>query len=348
MAICKKQIFLSHTSKDKALVDKLVDLLTSGCGVDPNTILCTSLEGKGIPAGTPSFIEYLKKEIQEPKLVIFVLSENFFESHFCLCELGAVWAMDLPNFPLVVPPTTKSQLKATLAVTQAGYIKDVSYLDELRDRVRDAIGSEVPTSTWNVKRDVFVNGLPKLLTKLPRPERVSAEELEEVKSQHQAALDELSERGEEIETLKARIADLEKCKNKDQVRAVNKKHSKSDEVFENLCDEAKTKLENVESATRRAIYLSLRGEGYRPTREEWDDVKEAVEVEEVQYDEDTGKVHIESSHTRVADALAAVTALGDFLENCSDVAFYERFEEDHKFPASITNKDFWRSCLVSV
>ncbi len=46
MANREKSIFISHTSKDKELVDKLVDLLTSGCGVDPNIILCTSLEGK--------------------------------------------------------------------------------------------------------------------------------------------------------------------------------------------------------------------------------------------------------------------------------------------------------------
>ncbi len=348
MASREKQIFVSHTSKDKVLVDKFVDLLTNGCAVDPNVILCTSLEGKGIPAGTPSFIDYLQKEIQKPKLVILVLSENFFESHFCLCELGAVWGMGLPNFPLVVPPLKKSELKATLAVTQAGIITDESYLDELRDLIKSTIGCEVPTSTWTIKRDSFLEELPDLLAKLPKPTSVPAKQLEAAKSQYQLALDEIKHRDTEIQSLKTHVADLEKCKDKEQVRAVTTKFSDADEVFETLCDEAKTKLEYVAYATRRAIYLSLRGDDYKPKSDEWDDVREAEEVEEVTCDEDTGKVHIESSHTRVADALAAVNALGDFLEQCSDVAFYERFEEEHKFPASITNKEFWSTCLVSV
>ena len=129
MALKKTRIFISHALKDKALADKLVDLLTSGCAVSPNDVLCTSLEGKGIPPGTPSFIAYLQEQLQNPELVILLVSENFFASPICLCELGAVWGMGLPNIPLVVPPMKKSQLKATLALVQAGDITSSSYLD---------------------------------------------------------------------------------------------------------------------------------------------------------------------------------------------------------------------------
>lgn len=349
MALSKKQIFVSHTSKDKNLVDKLVDLLTVGCSVNPNVILCTSLEGKGIPAGTPSFIDYLKNEIQDPKLVILVLSENFFESHFCLCELGAVWAMGLPNFPLVVPPTKKSELKATLAVTQAGNITDESYLDDLRDRVRDAIGCEVPTSTWNVKRDSFLEGLPELLAKLPKPSKVSAKQLEAAKSQYQVALDEIKHRDTEIQSLKAHVADLEKCKNKEQVRAISNKYTKADELFSHLCETAKKKLGKLESATCSAIYWARKGNPYRPSCEsDWDDAKEAEAVEEVRYDEDTGTIRVEYDHPRVADAEAAIAEVSDFLENPKNEKYLDQFAEDHKFPASITNKDFWSTYLVSV
>lgn len=349
MAISKKQIFVSHTSKDKDLVDKLVDLLTVGCSVNPNAILCTCLEGKGIPAGTPSFIDYLRNEIQDPKLVILVLSENFFESHFCLCELGAVWAMDLPNFPLVVPPLKKSELKATLAVTQAGNITDESYLDDLRVRVRDAIGCDVPTATWNVKRDAFLKNLPKLLGKLPKPTRVSAKELEESKAQYQTVLDELSERETEIEALNARIADLEKCKNKEQVRAVTKKHSKADEVFTQLCETAKRKLTKLNSATCCAMYWERKDNPYRPPFEsDWDDAKAAEAVEEVRYDEDTGTIRAEYDHPRVADAEAAISEVADFLEDPKNEKYLDQFVEEHDFPTSITNKDFWDTYLVSV
>ena len=160
----QKKIFLSHASKDKSLAESLADLLTAGCAVNPNDILCTTLEGKGIPAGTSSFIEYLRQQIQKPNLVILLLSENFFASAFCLCELGAVWGMDLPNFPLVVPPLDKGDLKATLAATQAGDVTNPSYLDELRDVVQRTLGTSVPTPTWNVKRDAFLKSQVNCLT----------------------------------------------------------------------------------------------------------------------------------------------------------------------------------------
>lgn len=349
MAICKKQIFLSHTSKDKVLVDKLVDLLTIGCAVDPNAILCTCLEGKGIPAGNPSFIEYLRDKIQTPSQVIFVLSENFFESHFCLCELGAVWGMGLPNFPLVVPPIKKSELKATLAVTQAGDITDASYLDELRDRIKTALGSGVPTATWNVKRDAFLRGLPGLLAKLPKPALVPAKELEEAKGQYQAALDELTERDTEIETLNARIVDLEKCKNKEQVRAVSNKYTKADELFSHLCKVAKKKLGNLNSATCSAIYWERKGGAYSPSgEEEWGDAKQAESLLEVVYDDDTETIQSQSEHPRVAEAEEAINEVANFLENPKYDSFIAHFVEEHKFPASITNKEFWSTCLVSV
>jgi len=249
IAMQQKKVFLSHASKDKLLADRLADLLTAGCAVAPNEILCTSLEGKGVPAGAPSFIEYLRQQVQEPNLVIPLLSESFFDSDFCLCELGAVWGMGLPSFPIVVPPMDKGRLRATLAVTQAGYVTSASYLHELGDAVSSRIGTSVPTSTWSVKRDAFLNGLDELLKSLPGPTSVSADRLREAQDQYQVALKEIAKKENEVNSLKHRVADLEKCKDKAQVRAADRDHSSSHERFEKLVDAAKTALRKLRTAT---------------------------------------------------------------------------------------------------
>ena len=349
MQIENKTIFLSHASKDKVLADKLADLLTNGCAVDPNNILCTSLEGKGIPAGTPNFIEYLQEQIREPRLVILLLSENYFASLFCVCELGAVWGMGLPCFPLVVPPTNKGRLKATLAVTQAGDITNPSYLDELPDVVKDKVGRSVPTPTWNVKRDAFLKGLDDVIKSLLAPTHVPFEKLKAAEDKYQAALEDIGDKEKEIKALKAQISDLERCKNRDEVNAVGKKYSTADEVFKQLCSEAETALDKLQRATQVALYWDMRGDSYVPRhREEWDDVREADAVQEVSMLVDEGRCDLNSDHPRIRKARKALSRLQQFLHDPKNEKPIERLEEQYDFTFSLGSKDFWAKFLTSV
>ena len=339
-----KKIFLSHSSQDEALVDKLTDLLTTGCGVRADAILVTTLPGKGIPAGEDNYIEYLKKRLQQSSLVILLLSENYFASQFCLCELGASWGLSLPIFPLVVPPLKKAAVKATLAVTQSGLINDSEHLDGLRDRVETHLGDKLPTAIWSTKRDSFLRGLPKCLKNLPAPELVQRAELIEAKSQYQAALEDIQSKEQEIETLNDKISDLEKCKDSTEVKRVRRKYSSSDEEFEKRCHEAKRALSKVASATANAIYWDRRGERYVPTDQgDWTGAHEAEAIQEISVDE--RGCEPDTSHPRVSKAQDAVNDLDDFLSKLKDNTFFETFEEEHQFPAKVSNKEFWDKFL---
>ncbi len=59
-----KTVFLSHSSADVALAKAVRDLLIIGCDVSPNAILVSSVPGNGIPAGTPSFVDYLRVRLK--------------------------------------------------------------------------------------------------------------------------------------------------------------------------------------------------------------------------------------------------------------------------------------------
>jgi len=99
----QKEIFISHATKDKLLADALVDLLETAMEIPSSSIFCSSLDGLGVPSGK-DFIQFIKEQIQQPKVVITLLTENYFASEFCLCELGATWAMSHNILPLLVPP----------------------------------------------------------------------------------------------------------------------------------------------------------------------------------------------------------------------------------------------------
>ncbi len=84
--MAQRPFFISHAVKDQKLVDALVDALTTSGVASPDDIFCSSLEGMGIPRGQ-NFIDFIKGQLDRPRLVVIILSQNYYESAFCMCEL---------------------------------------------------------------------------------------------------------------------------------------------------------------------------------------------------------------------------------------------------------------------
>lgn len=95
------KIFISHTSRNKFYGDKLVDLLRS-VGVKENEIIFTSNTAYGIPVGQNIF-NWLKSQISEKPFVIYLLSEEYYQSIACLNEMGAAWIIENKHAALFTP-----------------------------------------------------------------------------------------------------------------------------------------------------------------------------------------------------------------------------------------------------
>jgi hypothetical protein len=333
-------IFLSHSSADKDLVDALSDLLTTGCGIRGDQIIITTLPGQGIPAGSPNYISWLQQELADSALVILLLSPNYIESKFCLCEMGATWGLEKLCFPLVVPPLKKSGVKAVMAVSQNLKIEDESCLDELRDKVHELLDSKLKTATWSVKRDAFLKKLPSILEKLPQPEKVERSALQEAEGKYSASLEEVASKEEEIADLKSQIADLEKCKDQAQVQKVRAKHSSLEAQFEGLCESAGKALWNIELATSDLLFNERGGPGQPVMDADWyESANKAASNQEI--DTDDG-YSVRMEHPRVRKADAALDSLRSFIDRLPDENFQKDFEDEHEFPLSLSNKEFWR------
>lgn len=104
-----KKIFISHSSKDKDVVDAFVTLLTRGAGLTQDDIFCTSFEGMKIKNG-----EDIRKHIQEnvnyTDFAILLISNNYKGSEICLNEMGAVWAIDKKVISYVFPDLREEQV----------------------------------------------------------------------------------------------------------------------------------------------------------------------------------------------------------------------------------------------
>lgn len=95
------KIFISHSSKNKFYGDKLVDLLRS-VGVKENEIIFTSNTAYGIPVGQNIF-NWLKSQISEKPFVIYLLSEEYYQSIACLNEMGAAWIIENKHAAIFTP-----------------------------------------------------------------------------------------------------------------------------------------------------------------------------------------------------------------------------------------------------
>lgn len=92
-ANCHK-IFISHSSKDKPIVESFVDdILQLGVGLDSKDIFCTSIEDMAIQNGE-DIRQHIHANIKIAEYSIILFSKNYKKSEICLNEMGAVWAYD--------------------------------------------------------------------------------------------------------------------------------------------------------------------------------------------------------------------------------------------------------------
>lgn len=157
------KIFISHSSKDIKLVEEFVDLLET-IGLDSNQIFCTSLSSYGIPLGE-NFIEKLKAELSASNtMVIFMLSENFYKSPVCMCEMGATWIQSKEHIPVLIPPFSFEEIDGTLKLTQGFMINDSMKWNEFKDKIVQTFELEdLSNSVWERKRDRAIGRINDLI-----------------------------------------------------------------------------------------------------------------------------------------------------------------------------------------
>lgn len=96
------KIFISHASKDKEYVAKIIELLDD-MGLTSNEVFCSSFPGYDIPVGEDIF-DYLREQFDEYRLyILFVHSKNYYKSPVCLNEMGAAWVLKNACTSLLLP-----------------------------------------------------------------------------------------------------------------------------------------------------------------------------------------------------------------------------------------------------
>lgn len=338
-----KSVFVSHATKDKDLVAAVVDLIEDGVGVPESEIFCSSLDGYGIPTGE-NFIQHIKSQIDEPSVVILLLTPSYFKSNFCLCEMGAAWVKSHKIFPILVPPLTYADVKDVLTSTQAAKIDDDIKYNELREHLIEVLEFTPKTNTkWDTKRKAFLKKLPGLLKKLSIPEEVSPEEHFAVKSQLVEAQEALSEYEDELQGLKEYVKKLENAKNKDEVTKLKKEFSATGvgEEFESLINEIRNYKPIVGGGeVLKFILCNYYDKPYKINHFEFgEEFAKAARCNFITLD---GQEVVEWDNARMKKLEGKLRALGKLIDSDErGEDLHQYFSEQSDVPLEPDNQEFW-------
>lgn len=345
------EIFISHAVKDKLLAEEVVELLQTGLNLDVSTIFCSSSPGLGIPSGV-HFVDYIKAKIQHPKVVIALITPNYFESQFCLSELGAAWAMSHKLLPLIAPPLTFKEVQGVLLGVQLTPLDNASCLTEIRDQLIDTLNIAAKnkglSAHWESKRDKFLRKLPELLKKLPEPKYVSAAAHDKVVEDLIGAKQSISELDDQVEELRALVAALTKAKDRKEVAEIKRAHLPESETLGQLETELKRCLKQFHQCVAFVAYheLGLKQQFRITSFMDEDLVSELRSADSRNYItiDESGFCALSENHPKVSPIIKAYVALSRFLKSASD-DLAEDFAHEHEMPLDLSNRDYWECSI---
>lgn len=199
----KKPVFVSHATVDKPIVDELVNLMSMGMKVPPDHIYQSSHPGRGTPPGD-DLIKTVRKHLGSAKVVILMLTPNYFNSVYCLGEMGATWFLGRrKTFPLILPDMKPETIAGFLRTRDMGRIDDGDRLNLLYSVVSRSLALPQNVVDWDQERARFLRNLRNVLIQVPGPTSVPGEDHENVKAQRDNAL-------MEKEELRSKLAEKDK------------------------------------------------------------------------------------------------------------------------------------------
>ena len=164
-----KKIFISHSSKDVAYVELIINLLED-IGLTEDQVVCSSVPGYGIPLGKDIY-EWLAEQFRSFDLhVLFVLSHNYYNSVACLNEMGAAWVLKTRYDSILLPDFSFSDIEGAVNPNQISVKLDCEndmlkeHLNQLKDSLVKEFNLNMPSaSKWERHRDGFIQGINKVI-----------------------------------------------------------------------------------------------------------------------------------------------------------------------------------------
>ncbi len=155
-------VFISHSSKDRALAEALTDLLKSALGLFSTQIRCSSVDGQS----------KLREEVNAAKVVVGLVTPSSLTSSYVMFELGARWGADLFLAPLLAG-VRANELSGPLGLLNALSAGDDAQLHQLLGDIAEQLGLPLQKTESYIRHVANVmkqaGGTPNTLPTAPPP-----------------------------------------------------------------------------------------------------------------------------------------------------------------------------------
>lgn len=148
------KVFISHASANKEIAEKLAKAIKNGFLLNSTEIICTSVEGLGLPCSKDDFYGQLKKAIEEAFVVIYLISEEFCRSEDCLYELA--WGKGKDSQIYFHLESARSTQKPQLLKLTNMLIMDDAGISTLATALRNGLHKEKDDFEWTTHTQLAI------------------------------------------------------------------------------------------------------------------------------------------------------------------------------------------------
>lgn len=160
----KIKIFISHSSNDAKVVEAFVDLLMILGVKEAEQMFCSSCPPFDVKVNDDIF-ETLKDQYEKYQLfMIYMLSDNYYNSPVCLNEMGAGWVLQYDYQCITLPGFSVNSIKGCVNVNRKALVLDSKNmkfdLNNFKDKIIKLMDlPEIDSTIWEMKRDRFIEDI---------------------------------------------------------------------------------------------------------------------------------------------------------------------------------------------
>lgn len=344
-----KNVFISHASKDKAIVDAFVDeLLVGALAVQVKDIFCTSTDGTKITSGE-DWRNEIRDNLKAAKITFLIVTQNYKESEICMNEMGAAWVLSGRTIPFIVAPIDYHSVGVLQDVRQIEILQDEKSLDRIRDIVQNELkipAEHIKSDRWTEKKKIFLDKLAKHLASNPFEEPLNRESFTELTTRYaglRAAMDYLGGENSRLEHLNA---ELKNAVSQKEFAEIEKKHQDNSllDEFKSLCGNVGKLLKTFSPLLRGIIFADYSGKEIGVKTDRWDKSIDLAIASDFLIEDPLGPNWYTTKEMRVLES--ALKELSAFINRYeTEDKFTEVYEKEFDAPLSLSNMDFWTDVL---
>lgn len=182
-------VFGSHSSRDAALAEAIVELVRSALGLTAKEIRCSSVNGYKLPAGVNTENK-LREEVNAATVVIGLITPNSLDSYYVMFELGARWGSGQFLAPLLAG-VKPDELSGPLSLLNALSAQNESDLHHLLEGVGEQLQRQVQNPAAYIKHVATVKHLAQAISHAEDIESITLQENMALKVELAAATEQL-------------------------------------------------------------------------------------------------------------------------------------------------------------